>query len=70
MHRPVGQRNANRLIPYTRKAEGSSIGVKVYDARLVAIMSVYTVESVLTFNVSDFERFDGTNALHPTSIPV
>ncbi|MGH9327283.1 MAG: hypothetical protein ACRD2B_11465, partial [Terriglobia bacterium] len=28
-------------------------GVKVYDARLVAIMSVYAVESVLTFNTPD-----------------
>ena len=28
-------------------------GVKVYDARLVAIMSIYTVESVLTFNSVD-----------------
>jgi predicted nucleic acid-binding protein len=43
-------------------------GVKVYDARLVAIMNVYAVESILTFNVADFGRFDGINALHPASM--
>src|SRR5271169_926285 len=31
-------------------------GVKVYDARLVATMNVYAVESVLTFNAPDFAR--------------
>src|ERR1700682_3838024 len=31
-------------------------GVKVYDARLAAIMSVCAVESVLTFYSVDFER--------------
>src|SRR5271170_812881 len=29
-------------------------GVKVYDARLVATMKVYAVESILTFNTADF----------------
>lgn len=43
-------------------------GVKVYDARLVAIMSVYTVESVLTFNAVDFERFTKVRAIHPSSL--
>ena len=43
-------------------------GVKVYDARLVAIMSVYAVESILTFNTPDFERYDGVSVLHPASI--
>jgi hypothetical protein len=38
-------------------------GVKVYDARLVAIMKVYAVESVLTFNDADFKRYTAT----PTS---
>jgi predicted nucleic acid-binding protein len=41
-------------------------GVKVYDARLVAIMTVYTVESVLTFNSVDFERFNNIKAIHPS----
>ena len=43
-------------------------GVKVYDARLAAIMSVYTVESVLTFNSVDFERFTNIRAIHPSSV--
>ncbi len=43
-------------------------GVKVYDARLVAIMSIYTVESVLTFNSIDFERFTNVRAIHPSSL--
>jgi predicted nucleic acid-binding protein len=43
-------------------------GVKVYDARLVAIMSVYAVESVLTFNSADFERFTNVRTIHPSSL--
>jgi predicted nucleic acid-binding protein len=43
-------------------------GVKVYDARLAAIMSVYTVESILTFNSVDFERFPNVRAIHPSSL--
>jgi predicted nucleic acid-binding protein len=43
-------------------------GVKVYDARLVATMSVYAVESILTFNVADFKRYGAITALHPTSL--
>jgi predicted nucleic acid-binding protein len=43
-------------------------GVKVYDARLVAIMNVYAVENVLTFNSADFERFGGIRAIHPSSV--
>lgn len=43
-------------------------GVKVYDARLVAIMSVYAVQSLLTFNADDFERFSTIRAIHPSSL--
>lgn len=43
-------------------------GVKVYDARLVAFMTVYTVEGILTFNASDFSRYRNITALHPASI--
>jgi predicted nucleic acid-binding protein len=43
-------------------------GVKVYDARLVATMSVYAVESILTFNVADFKRYGVIAALHPSSV--
>jgi predicted nucleic acid-binding protein len=43
-------------------------GVKVYDARLVAIMNVYALESILSFNSADFERYDRVTALHPASL--
>src|SRR5258708_18630791 len=43
-------------------------GIKVYDARLVATMSVYAVESVLTFNASDLKRYSNVTALHPSSV--
>ncbi len=43
-------------------------GVKVYDARLVATMNVYAVESLLTFNTDDFKRYSTISALHPSSI--
>ena len=43
-------------------------GVKVYDARLVAIMNVYAVESVLTFNIADFKRYGNITGLHPSSM--
>lgn len=42
--------------------------VKVSDARLVATMNVYAVESVLTFNAADFKRYSNINALHPFSM--
>jgi|SRR5271154_2057600 len=43
-------------------------GVKVYDARLVATMNVYAVESILTFNTADFKRYSNITALHPSSM--
>ncbi len=43
-------------------------GVKVYDARLVAIMNIYAIESILTFNMADFKRFGNITALHPSSV--
>jgi len=43
-------------------------GVKVYDARLVAVMNIYTVESILSINVTDFKRYDLITALHPDSL--
>jgi len=43
-------------------------GVKVYDARIVAIMKVYAVESILTFNSADFNRYGNITALHPSSV--
>ena len=43
-------------------------GVKVYDARLVATMNIYAVESVLTFNAADFKRYSNITALHPSAV--
>ena len=43
-------------------------GVKVYDARLVAVMNVYAVESILSFNSADFKRYDRVTPLHPASL--
>jgi predicted nucleic acid-binding protein len=42
-------------------------GVKVHDARLVALMNVQGVRQILTFNTDDFVRF-GVEALHPSAI--
>jgi len=42
-------------------------GVQVYDARLVALMSVYAIESILTFNDADFQRYRNITVIHPTS---
>jgi predicted nucleic acid-binding protein len=43
-------------------------GVKVFDARLVAVMNVYAVESILSFNSADFKRYDRVTAIHPGSL--
>lgn len=43
-------------------------GAKVYDARLVAVMGVYAVESILSFNSADFKRYDVVTALNPASL--
>ncbi len=43
-------------------------GKKVYDARLVALMSIYAVEVILTFNAADFTRFGNIKAFLPTAI--
>jgi len=43
-------------------------GVHVHDSRLAAAMYVHAVVHILTLNVSDFIRFSGLSALHPSSI--
>jgi predicted nucleic acid-binding protein len=42
-------------------------GAKVHDARLVAVMNVHGVRRILTFNTSDFARFE-IEALHPSAV--
>lgn len=44
------------------------LGVQVHDARLAAAMYVHQVSCILTLNVSDFTRFSGLTAAHPSSI--
>lgn len=43
-------------------------GVQVHDARLAAVMYVHGVSHILTLNTSDFARFDGITALHPSAV--
>jgi predicted nucleic acid-binding protein len=46
------------------------LGVKVHDARLVAVMLEHGVERILTFNDEDFRRYEpaGITAVHPQAI--
>ena len=46
----------------------SVCGVKVYDARLVAAMSVHGVTRLLTFNVEDFTRYGNIEVLLPKDV--
>ena len=43
-------------------------GFDVFDARLVAIMSVYGLRDLLTFNVGDFTRYPLINIVDPATI--
>ncbi len=44
------------------------LGLQVYDARLVAVMRVYGVTHLLTFNVDDFRRYPGITVVHPQDV--
>jgi predicted nucleic acid-binding protein len=43
------------------------VGSKVHDTRLVAMMSLYSISHIITFNGSDFKRFPGIEAINPES---
>jgi len=43
------------------------IGSQVYDARLVAAMTVHGVRRILTFNTGDFTRY-GIEVIHPSAV--
>jgi predicted nucleic acid-binding protein len=43
-------------------------GAQVHDARLVAVMRVYGLTHVLTFNPADFGRYPGITVVHPRDI--
>jgi predicted nucleic acid-binding protein len=44
------------------------MGAKVHDARLVAMMKTYEIQTVVTFNVADFTRFTEIAAVHPEQL--
>ena len=44
------------------------LGVQVHDARLVAVMNVYGVQSLLTFNADDFKRFPQIVVINPKDV--
>jgi len=44
------------------------IGVQVHDARLAALMKACNIPRIVTFNVGDFARFSGIEAVHPDKI--
>jgi predicted nucleic acid-binding protein len=47
----------------------SVLGSKVHDTKLVAVMNVYGVRKILTFNTDDFTRYE-IEAVNPTDILV
>jgi predicted nucleic acid-binding protein len=49
--------------------EYAVLGVQVHDARLVAAMRVHGVRHILTLNESDFKRYGGITAVHPSMVP-
>jgi predicted nucleic acid-binding protein len=44
------------------------LGVKVHDAWLVAAMKAHGVNRILTFNASDFARYDGIECVDPQAL--
>jgi predicted nucleic acid-binding protein len=48
--------------------EHQVVGKQVYDARLVAAMSVHNLTHLLTFNTADFKRFSEITAVSPTTL--
>jgi len=43
-------------------------GKNTHDARLVAVMKLYSVANILTFNVQDFARYEGITGVHPETL--
>lgn len=44
------------------------MGINIYDARLVAVMLVYKITHIVTFNIKDFTRYAEISAVHPTAM--
>jgi predicted nucleic acid-binding protein len=43
-------------------------GIQVHDARLIAIMKVYGITHLLTFNVKDFSRYQDITVVTPEDV--
>jgi predicted nucleic acid-binding protein len=43
-------------------------GVEVHDARLVALMTVQSIDRLLTLNADDFKRFSGLAVMTPLNV--
>lgn len=43
-------------------------GAQAHDARLAAVMQAAGIARILTFNVQDFSRYEGIEAVHPDQI--
>jgi predicted nucleic acid-binding protein len=43
-------------------------GRQTHDAHLVAVMKVHGVARILTFNLADFRRYSGIQALDPSQL--
>jgi predicted nucleic acid-binding protein len=44
------------------------LGKNTHDAHLAATMKLNGISRILTFNVQDFIRFDGIEAMHPATV--
>ena len=60
---PAIYREWRRLV-----TENSVVGLQVFDTRLVAAMTLYSITSLLTFNIKHFHRYDGISAIHPNDV--
>lgn len=61
---PAGTFRHWRLLVQTHAVRGR----QAYDARLAAVMIELGIECILTFNVDDFRRYPGINAVSPQSL--
>jgi predicted nucleic acid-binding protein len=61
--------NADSYAPWKTLVISNRVtGAKVHDARLAAVMKAYNISRIVTFNVGDFVRFSGIEAVHPDKI--
>ncbi|MBE9169801.1 PIN domain-containing protein [Pleurocapsales cyanobacterium LEGE 06147] len=52
----------------TLVSDYSVMGINVHDARLVAVMLVYGLTHILTFNTADFRRYAEITVIHPNQV--